>query len=71
MYEDAVIKTGLILKKGDRSSNYSKRCAVLLFDRIVIYEKVGDPIPLVSFVISIDFRLVLISIMLLLSKIHK
>ena len=35
------------MKKGSRSSNYSKRCVVLLADRLVIYDKVGDSMPIV------------------------
>ena len=47
-FNDVVVKSGLILKKGARSSSYIKRCAVLLKDRIVIYDSVGDQQPLVS-----------------------
>ena len=44
-----VVKSGYLMKKGAHSSNYTKRCAVLLKDRIVIYENVGDPVALVHF----------------------
>mgnify|MGYP001885813152 FL=1 len=42
------MKSGYLMKKGAHSSNYTKRCAVLLKDRIVIYENVGDPVALVQ-----------------------
>ena len=41
-FEEPVVKSGFLLKKGARSSSYSKRCAVLLPDRLVIYENPGD-----------------------------
>ncbi|KNB43711.1 endonuclease exonuclease phosphatase [Blastocystis sp. subtype 4] len=41
-FESSVIKAGQLLKKGSRSTNLSKRCIVLLQDRIVIYGNVGD-----------------------------
>ena len=47
-FNDVVVKSGLLLKKGARSSSYIKRCAVLLKDRIVIYDSVGDQEPLVA-----------------------
>ena len=46
-FNDVVVKSGLILKKGARSGSYLKRCAVLLKDRIVVYDSVGDQEPLV------------------------
>ena len=39
---DAVIKCGEILKMGFRSGVFANRCAVLLLDRLVIYNAVGD-----------------------------
>ena len=42
-----VVKCGYLLKKGEHSSSFTKRCVVLLRDRIVVYENVGDPVALV------------------------
>lgn len=54
-----MVKSGFLLKKGARSSSYSKRCAVLLADRLVIYENLGDSNAIVKLQISVFFRLVL------------
>ena len=40
--------SGFLLKKGAHSSSFTKRCVVLLADRLVVYENVGDPIALVG-----------------------
>lgn len=42
------VKCGFLLKKGAHSSNYTKRVAVLLSDRIVVYENPGDSVALVQ-----------------------
>ena len=55
------MKSGFLLKKGARSSNYTKPCVVLLPDRMVIYENVGDSNALVSTPSNCDHRLVSIS----------
>lgn len=46
--DDVVIKCGFLLKKGAHSSSFTKRCVVLLHDRMVIYDNVGDPVALVE-----------------------
>lgn len=58
-FEEPVVKSGFLLKKGARSSSYSKRCAVLLSDRLVIYENPGDTIAIVEPPIFVLSRLVL------------
>lgn len=47
VFEDVVIKSGLLLKKGARSNSFAKRCVVLLPDRLVVYQNMGDSVPLV------------------------
>lgn len=46
-FSDVVIKAGLIQKKGARSSNLVRRCAVLLSDRLVIYSDIGETFAIV------------------------
>ena len=58
-FEEPVVKSGFLLKKGARSSSYSKRCAVLLSDRLVIYENPGDTIAIVEPPIFVLSRLAL------------
>ena len=60
VFESAVTKSGLLMKKGSRSANYSKRCIVLLSDRLVVYDKVGDSMPIVYSFLPDDSRRVLI-----------
>lgn len=55
--DDVVIKTGFLLKKGAHSSSFTKRCVVLLHDRMVIYDNVGDPVALVEIGSSYNIRL--------------
>ena len=47
-FNDAVIKAGLIQKKGARSSNLVRRCVVLLPDRLVVYSDVGKSYAIVN-----------------------
>ena len=46
---DSVIKCGAILKMGSRSGVLANRCAVLLPDRLVIYNAAGDDYAIVLF----------------------
>ena len=54
-FDSSVIKAGQLLKKGSRSANLTKRCVVLLQDRIVIYGKVGDSYAIVAIAVSLHF----------------
>ena len=47
-FNDVVIKTGLIQKKGARSSNLVRRSVVLLPDRLVVYSDVGKTYAIVE-----------------------
>ena len=46
---DSVIKCGAILKMGSRSGVLANRCAVLLPDRLVIYNAASDDYAIVLF----------------------
>lgn len=54
-FDSSVIKAGQLLKKGSRSTNLSKRCIVLLQDRIVIYGNVGDSYAIVAIIVFPHF----------------